>query len=496
MKKLLVVLTILVLVAGFAFADISGKVSASYTFGFSQMKDDEGEVSVFSAGYSKPGTTSLDATFSLDSQSAGFTGENMPYVDLAVTASISGYYNFSDEHGYVWSGVKYVYLDDDFEPQEANKLYFSLSVKTFKIVGEDWEINLKNSEGARTDFAVSAIDSKTFHKYTIDQNTAYYSFSNNVYNATGVSVTYKGYVAGIGYNNPDIKNEKADITLEVKTPEFVFGDMTVQAGAGFSQERLLGGVEKKGGVSAKVAYATDSVKASVGVDALKASGKDIAFDLAANVTVAPVTADVYYANASTFAYSSKKIPYTSTPTAKAELKELLSAKVVVALGDVVENVPVKLTFTGKDLLKKNVNYTSWSAAVNTTAIENFDITLTVGGLQAKEKLNIEAKVKYTGIENLTLTGTAMYRFNDKLAGLTLVAEYEAEKYTAECDLLYATDFTNSFFGIYALVETDKLIEGATLAAELSGVDLGVTLDSSLGFVVDGAALTLSCTVEF
>ena len=61
MKKLLVVLTILVLAAGFAFADISGSVAAEYTIGGLRFADD----SLVKAGYTTPGTRTIDAFIGL-----------------------------------------------------------------------------------------------------------------------------------------------------------------------------------------------------------------------------------------------------------------------------------------------------------------------------------------------------------------------------------------------------------------------------------------------
>jgi hypothetical protein len=496
MKKFLVVLTILVLVAGFAFADIKGSVTAAYTFGFSKVEGGV-ESSVLSAGYTKPSTAKIDATFSLDSQSAGLTGENMPYAVVEVSASISGYYGYSTDH---------------FAQPAVKQLNFSLSLKTFKIVGEEWELNLLKSSAAVTDFAVSAIDCATFYYDTLEENDAYFTYSNALDYTNGVSLTYKGFVAGMGYNNPDIKNEKADITFEVKTPEFTFGEVTVQAGAGYSQKRLFTadeytGVQRKAGVSVKAAYASDSVQASVAADAGKVSGDEkITFDVAANVKVAPVTVDFYYASAKAKATSSVKlVGESSGRTTAYALENLLSVKVVVALGDVIENVPVTVTFVGSDLLKKNEiifdensDYygRDWSVSANTTAIENFDLTLTVGGLDEKENLYLEGDVEYTGVEHLTLTGSVIYEFDAKLLGIKAGAKYAAEKYTAKANVLYATDFTDNFFGLSASVESDKIVDGATLKAALAGVDAGVTLDPSLGFKVKSATLTLSCKVAF
>ena len=532
MKKLLVVLTILVLVAGFAFADISGKVAAEYTFGFSKA-DARGLAEDYSvtAGYAKPGTGKLDATFTLDSQSAGFTGENMPYVDLAVTAKISGYYGYSSEH---------------YDKKTAKTLSFTYKISKFNIVGDGWSINLLKSSAAALDLAVSAIDYETFHWYTPEQNDAYYSLDKPFDYADGVSVTYKDYVLGVGFNTTDLKDKYAAISVEIKTPEYAFGDVKVQAGAGFSQTADVKAVEAKvslvtfetdtdakkvkpqadvtwvaisgtledglpnsagvykktvaavpavpggfrvGGASAKVAYDTEAVKASVAVDAIRVSGDEkIYFDLAANLQVAPVVADVYFNNNGAAAVDAKD----DTNFIPLGIENYLSARVKVALGDVIESVPVTLTVTTRDLVNAARQF---DVEVNTTAVKDFDITAGVYDIDANKNVYVEADVKYTGIENVEIEADAGYHFDAKVLFFDLDAKYTAEMFTAEAEVILASDFTDTFFACAASVESDKLIEGATLSAKLEGVDFGTAL-ADLRFRFGSAALTLGCTVEF
>jgi hypothetical protein len=533
MKKFLVVLTILVLVAGFAFADISGSVEAGFAVAVTDVADDKS----LDVKYSADDTAHVDATFTLDEQTAPVLGEGSVYVDFAITATIDGRYSYNADH---WDA-----------PKTINALAFDLSVEKFDIVGEGWKLNLISSKKAASDFAKSAIDSQLFNYLTIEQGYGAYTYKNSFDYAPGVTLTYKDYVVGVGLTRDTSVSKYVNASFEVKTPEFAFGDVKVQAAAGVSQKapvakaddtveivvltnndidaiievgavtgvsyRLIGGdsalfaplpvagkegtyevktagaaakaLTRKAGGSFKVAYETEDVVASFAIDAGKVSGKDVDFDLAANLQVKPVTVDVYYAS-NAAAYNPKK----ATEAHVIKLTKVLSAKVAFALGDLVENVPVTVTVTGKDLLKNNGAYETLDVAVNTTAIKDFDITVTAGELRDKAALYGEVDVKYTGVENLELEADASYVFDSKLFGLELDAKYTAEKYTAEGNAAVITDFTNAIVTFGASVESNAIVNGATLKAAVSGLDFGKDVDAKHTLAV--TLITLSAKVEF
>ena len=360
--------------------------------------------------------------------------------------------------------------------------------------------------------------------------------------ANGVSVTYKGFVAGVGFTTVDLNDAKAGIVAEVATPEFVFDNVKVQAGVGFSQKGSTAATTKTNYTaidnrfvlvdgeyypvldkttedvafalngekavvgSAKVAYEADAVNASVAADFSKSSKENEAkFDVAANVVVAPVAVDVYYGNY--VAATDAKDPASKPASVSAE--NLLSAKVVFDVAKLAENVPVKVTVTGKDLLNRYDNAKTdkqyiqaigknygkiVDVAVNTTALKNFDITVTAGDLLNKTETYAEVEATYTGIENVELGADVSYTFDSKTLDFDVTAKYTAEKYTVEGELELVTDFESSLLFVDASVESDKLVDGATLKAAYTtivGFDfVDAKKVSSLG------ALTLSCTVEF
>ena len=545
MKKILVVLTILVLVAGFAFADISGKVSAEYGIGFfnALYEDADGNWQVYDATSTtyKPTSKQLLATVTLDKQIGGKTGEVTPYVDLKITAEFSRVY-LNSETGY---------LQDYDVAANAPADKFKVSIDTFAIVGEDWSVNLLKAEGAKLDLAKSAIDSVTFHEDFADENTQYFSMKKDIAYTKGLSVTYKDFVVGFGINTADLRDDNAAITVEAKTPEFAFGDVKVQAGVGFSQtgntykagtaetytsigtfyylegEEYVEGEEMFvktdateatgdfGGVkafvaSAKIAYDTDAVKASVAADFSKSSKENEAkFDLAANVGVSLVTVDVYYGNY-------VQVKDGKKPETVVTAENLLSAKAVFDIAKLAETVPVKVTITGIDLLNRYDNTNAahlldgkqWyitnigkaygkivDVAVNTTALANFDITVTGGDLFNKSATNLDVDVIYTGIENLKLEADVNYEFSTKWTETAVKGTYTAEKYEAEVELDLATDFEYALFGFGASIKSDKLVDGATLKAAFAGITFGYEQNKAVKTNTLGA-LTLSCEVEF
>ena len=100
MKKFLVVLTILVLVAGSAFAAISGSVTAQYDFDFSAK-----EVSYNAFG------TNGKFEFELKADTTEVTGANKPYATVTVAISYDGEVKKQDTDSLlIWDDGTYYYL--------------------------------------------------------------------------------------------------------------------------------------------------------------------------------------------------------------------------------------------------------------------------------------------------------------------------------------------------------------------------------------------------
>jgi len=491
MKKILVVLTILVLVAGFAFADVTGRVTAQYKFNFLNK----------TAGYSTPNNLAVELT--LDSQAGGFTGEKYPYVKVEADAIITTDNAYDSATG---EQVDEDYSDNLNWGWGMPTFWSRVRIKTFAIVGENWEVNLlKVAIGA--DYATDAIDSKIFAYGYDDQNTGAYtyrapsfSFSAPVNNVYGVTVTYDGYKVAFGYNNANFDAEnQSTILIGAETKAIELGEgLTAQAAASFKALPTIPNRTKAAAASAKVAYEADEVKASVAVDAGKISGDEkISFDVAVNVKYAPVTFDFYYATKAD-AYGYRHLA-TSKSDYGAPVEKLLSMKAVVALGDVVENVPVTLTATASNILNDstaNLDGKNYSVSVNTTAIENLDLTVYFKDMlkkadKGKNQQKLGAKAVYTGIENVKLTGAVSYAFGGKVLDASVAAEYTAELYkvagTVAIEKIADADV---LFGGVASISSDALVEGATLKAEFAWDANALIKDD------ETKAFTVSCAVKF
>ena len=153
MKKFLVVLTILVLVAGFAFATVTGSVEARYKFDFSDNAPK-------TLTYGIWGTHSK-VSFSLSTDKGGIDGTNKPYATVAVELTLS-----TKSKSAQTSAKK---LDYDgaskgtytFFADAGWNLSVALKLKDFRIVGENWEIDFLKAIGVG-DYAKSAweVDNK------------------------------------------------------------------------------------------------------------------------------------------------------------------------------------------------------------------------------------------------------------------------------------------------------------------------------------------------
>ena len=552
MKKFLVVLTILVLVAGFAFADVTGKIAAQYKFDFLGKK---------TLGYATPNNLAVELT--LDSQAGGFTGERYPYVQVEADAIIVTDNSFDNasstpEDTDYSSNLAWSWGSPSFSAR--------IRVKTFKIVGENWNIDLLKTSLA-ADYATDAVDSKRFAAYMDDDNYGAYtyvapsfSYSAPAKNIYGVTVNYDGYKAAIGYNNPDLEAEKkGTLLLGAETKALEFGEGTsAQAAVGFQSAKGVNSF----GASAKFGYETeklavkvagdfgfvgaydttatpedaelvlletqkevDEIEAVAGVEwtnlldsglalptpdkpglwikhtaAVPAKHYDEAtnFDVALNVKFAPVTFDFYYGSkADAYGY---KHNASSKSAAGKPVEKLLSMKAVVALADVIENVPVTVTATASNILNDstaNLDGKNYSVSVNTTAVQNLDLTvyfkdMLKKALLGKNQQKLGAKAVFTGIENIKLTGEVSYALGGKVLAVAASAEYTAEMFKASVSgaLSHTDGADKANLAAVAAISSDVLVEGATLKAELAWdahelIKLYAT-----------KAFTVSCAVQF
>ena len=483
MKKLFTVLAVL-LVASVAFAGFSGSVKAGYTFNFDEK----------TIGYNAPGFSKVDVTFGWDSPVYTVGEAEGTHIEFALSTNFKGFYHLSSDHadGYLpflaaddWTWWFVMPSDDD-----ETKMGINLSVDTFKIVGSNWEVSFVDSLGL--DFAKSAIDSKRFNKYKIEDNTQYYSMNNSVKGKHNLVATVAGYKFGFGLgtlvddDDHDYKNNWTDaltFALTGVTPEYDFNGVKAQFGAGYQvydNDWALA-------ASAKASYATDKLAVSGAYD-LKYENEFVKNDLAVKFDFAPVAVDVYFANEGAkakdkfydyFEYDGVDVKKSDHEDTK--VSNYLSAKVVVDVAKVAENVPVTVTLTGTKLLTEEKQILS--AKVSTTVVPNFEF-----GVYFNDWFNNESEanvvkrtnsngqklggtVKFTGLEKVTLNAEVAYKFAKdvdaaKRLYMNAGAAYAHELFTADATVGMEKQYDHdAVFGATVGAKSTTLVAGAELSAK-------------------------------
>ena len=324
-----------------------------------------------------------------------------------------------------------------------------------KIAGANWYVSLKGVADVN-DFAKSAIDTWTakndadddwgFYKADYDKNA---TWKVGYVKAPGVEVGIYDFVVGIGFKAEAVQEPELDLlakkslTLYAKTPEFeVIDGLTIQAGATYATEDA-GYVNNKTtdvnafGASAKVAYASDLLSASVATDmGYDIEAEEFGADVAANVTYDFVGVDFYYATAAANSGVDGD-PETGKDYADgAKVEDLLSLQAKLDLTGF--NVPVGLTLTGKDL----VNDQDLSATVDLT-FGSFKVSPTVG-----------------------------YVVDTELFSAGVAVEYACDYFTAKAETNIETGFEKDdlVWDASASIENTTLIPGATIKLAWSDGD--------------------------
>ena len=495
MKKLFTVLAVL-LVASVAFAGFSGSVKAQYTFNFDER----------TIGYTEPGFSAVDVSFKWDSQTYTVGEADGTHIDFALSAGLDGFYNLSDDHAtgydpflpsYIWAYKVFLATGEEI------KAAVTLSVDTFKIVGKNWEVSF--IDDLALDFAKSAINTKKFNGDKLEENKAAYTVNNSLKGKHNLVATVAGYKFGFGLGSDDWTDD-VTFALTAVTPEYDFNGVKAQFGAGYEVVEE----DYKLAASAKAAYATDKFAVSGAYDALYAD-EFVSNDLAVKFDFAPVAVDVYFANENSVA-KDKYHDYFPVTDPDKHIDTLpsnyLSAKVVVDVAKVAENVPVKVTLTGNNLLNEDSQILSVSA--ETTIVPNFKFgvyfndwldfeTSTKGPNDNHQKLG--ATVEFTGVEKMTLKAAAAYRFakgNDAMKTLYVSAgaAYAHDLFTATGDVYLQKYYEkkDATLGAVLGATSTTLVKGAELSAKayfnLNNMD---DIDSSSNAT---NKLALACKVSF
>jgi hypothetical protein len=469
MKKLLVVLTILVLVAGFAFATVTGSVEARYKFDFSEGKAKTLTYGVF-------GTHSKIA-FSLSTDKGGIDGSNKPYAVVAVELNLNT------------DSVDATTTAEALDYDGASKATYSydlgiaswlikvsLKLTDFRIVGENWEVNFLKAIGVGN-YAKSAWETDdTDDEKALNMDWAFGA-------KEGITVTYDGYKIGVYAKRGTDLNAEGSVRAESK--EIELGSATK------AQVAVAVGGSKKGsdaltfdfGVSGKASYASDAFTADAALD-VQVKDKKFDADASAKVVAGIVTVDVY--GASHIKVTSPRYFYGST-------SKIISVKVALALD------PVKVTVYGENLVNNDrilaVKEEGKFGKLSEDA--QFGIMPSLGnqdifGVLVKGFWFANAGVGYDVMENLNVNAHFGYEraygfLGDEkghLSGLAVQAGavYKLEKVKITADAYVGKVFVKAYedkdasdlqFACVLGAESDSLVENAVLSAKLNLDKAGV-----------------------
>ena len=443
MKKTIAILLVAILAVGSAFAAFSGSAQVGVGANF-----DSGEW----------GFIGNETKVTFDVDLATMNAEDVSEGD--VYASIKGSLGLrlvSDQDGIATANP---FGNINMAPYGKGSVFGVYGkIDEAKIAGANWYVSLKGVADVN-DFAKSSIDTWTakndldddwgFLKADYDKNA---TWKVGYAKAPGVEIGIYDFIVGIGFKAEAVKEPEVDLfaqkalTLYAKTPEFeVIDGLTIQAGATYAN---VDAVYNKGkavnafGASAKVAYASDLLNATVATDmGYDVDKEEFGADIAASASYSFVGLDFYYAtaaaNSGTDGKSEEvgdKVIYTDYSDG-AKVEDLLSIQAKFDLTGF--NVPVGLTLTGKDLVNKQ----DLSATVDLT-FGAFKVSPTVGYVIDTEEFK---------------------------AGVA--AEYACDYFTAKAETNITTGFEKDdlVWDITASIENTTLIPGATLKLAWTDAD--------------------------
>ena len=447
MKKVIIVLLITVLVAGFAFAG-TFKGSAGIEFSV-DLNDHESADHAWGFKNTTVGKYSFKFEFDSTKVAIGEDHQTDVWAELAAEAS-------------AWVSLSNAALASNANLQPK---YTAKITKANIHVGEI-TFGILNA-GHSADFAWSYYDDDQDGNPDVDLLPL-----AGTELANGFTVNYKDWNGGFGAQGNWGEEDTHDdnifaIYAHVETPEFKFADdqVTVAGGAyAFVTDKentdstVFGGAVKAG-------YAADKLSASLASDfAYIGSEEKFAFEAAANVTYDFVALDVYAAPGAFFP------GYTDDDPLK--LDAMISAAYTFDLSD-----DIALDVTGyvdaRDILVDD--FALYVGSTQATAVDAFTFALS---------------------EDATFINLA--NDDDVIILLDIAAKvtYTHEKFTAYVKLAPSflfdkDDNTDTFyyFGLEAGISSDAIVEGAVLALTYKRVDL-------VDFAANRGLITASCTINF
>ena len=457
MKKTIAILLVAIMAVGSAFAAFSGSAQVGVGANF-----DTGEY----------GFIGNSTNVKFDVELATENVENVSEGDIYASVKASfGLKLMSDEDG-ITDGDPVLGINEDAlafiltdDLKYTGKLGVGIiaDITEAKIGGANWYVSLLGLADVN-DFAKSAIDTWTVEdeandygafKADYDKNATYKVAYNK---APGVEVGIYDFVVGVGFKAKAVQEPEFDalaqkaFTLYAKTPEFeVIDGLTIQAGATYATvDAGYADADKDVnafGASAKVAYASDLLNASVATDmGYDIEAEKFGTDVAANLGFDFVTVDAYYA--------------TDVTVDGTDIEDLLSLQAKLDLTGF--NVPVGLTLKGKDL----VNAQDLSATVDLT-FGSFKVSPTVGYV-------VDTEIFKAGV----------------------AAEYVCDYFTAKAETNIKTAFENDdlVWDASASIENTTLIPGATI--KLAWSDAKDLLNNDTTAENEYGKIVASLKVEF
>ena len=453
MKKVIIVLLITVLVAGFAFADLTkaGTLKGSAGIEFSvDLNDHDSADHAWGFKNTTVGKYSFKFEFDSTKVAIGEDHQTDVWAELAAEAS-------------AWVSLSNAALGTN---QNLQPKYTAKITKANIHVGEI-TFGILNA-GHSADFAWSYYDDDEDGNPDEDILPI-----DGTELANGFTVNYKDWNGGFGaqgnWGAEDTHDDNVfAIYAHVETPDFKFADdqVTVAGGAyAFVTDKENTDATVFGG-AVKAGYEADKLSASVATDlAYVASAEKFAFEAAANVTYDFVALDVYAAPGAFFP------GYTDDDPLKLDAK--VSAAYTFDLSD-----DIALDVTGyvdvRDILIKDL--VIYAGSTQATAVDAFTFALSEDAV----------------IENVADKDA------DVITALYIGAKvtYTHEKFTAYVKLTPSflfdkDDDTDTFysFGLEAGISSEKIVEGAVLALTYKRVDL-------IDFSANRGLVTASCTINF
>ena len=443
MKKVIIVLLITVLVAGFAFAGTL-KGSAGIEFGVDFDEQEWGFKNVVTGKYT--------FKFEFDSTKVEIGADHKTDVWAELAAEASAWVSLSNAA---------LANNADLAPKYTAKI-----TKANIHVGEI-TFGILNA-GTAKNFAASY--------YKTPAGAPVYNVVKPIGTAPGFTVSYKDWNGGFGaqgtWDADDSDLNTYRIFAHVETPTFKFADeaVTVDAGAYafVIDKNYVGDLLTNFGGGFKAAYAADKFSAFVATDLqyLKAGDEGkFAFEVAANATYDFVALDVYVAPGAFFA----PLGYTDDDPIK------LDAKVSAAYTfDLTDDIALDVDGYVEVQYALVEAMTLYAGSSQSTTVSAFTFSLS---------------------EDVTVENLANDADVAVLLDLAAQVGYTHEKFYAYCKLSTSFDFSAdealTALGVEAGISSEAIIEGAKLAFVYKNATAGM-----VAFKDTKGSVTASCTINF